>query len=123
MKLMKRNLSAIYYCLYLKKEALLDGDGYETGETRISYAAPVCMKCSVSPATGYAQLDMFGNLESYDKVLITDDTACPIDENTVLFVDKEPEYKDETPIYDYRVRRVAKSRNFISYAITKVTVS
>lgn len=35
--------------------------------------------------------NMFGNLESYDKVLITDDMSCPIDENTVLFIDKEPE--------------------------------
>ena len=67
---------------------------------------------------------MFGNLESYDKVLITDDMSCPIDENTVLFVDKEPEFSQEgVPLFDYRVRRVAKSLNNISYAISKVTVS
>lgn len=123
MKLMERNLSTIYYCLYKGKEALLDGNGYETGETRISYAEPVSLKCSVSPATGTAQVEMFGNLESYDKVVITDDIDCPIDENTVLFVDKEPEFNDGKPVYDYLVRRVARSLNHISYAIGKVTVS
>lgn len=124
MKLMKRNLFPIHYCLYKGKEPLLDDSGYETGETRISYEFPVSLLCSVSPATGYAQVNMFGNLESYDKVLITDDMSCPIDENTVLFVDKEPEFSQEgVPLFDYRVRRVAKSLNNISYAISKVTVS
>ena len=103
MKLMKRNLKPVHYCLYKGREPLLDDDGNETGEY---------------------QVNMFGNLESYDKVLITDDTNCPIDENTLLFVDKEPEFgNDGNPLCDYRVRRVAKSLNSISYAISKVTVS
>jgi hypothetical protein len=66
---------------------------------------------------------MFGNLESYDKVLVTDDMSCPIDENTVLFVDSKPGYNQGVPTYDYTVRRVAKSLNSISYAISKVKVS
>lgn len=123
MKLMNRNLTAVHYCLYQEREALLDADGYETGEYGVGYAEPVKLMCSVSPATGYAQVEMFGNLESYDKVLITDDMDCPIDENTVLFIDKEPEFKDGKPTYDYTVRRVAKSLNAISYAVSKVKVS
>lgn len=123
MKLMKRNLKPVYYCLYADRVPLLDDDGNETSEQRIVYGEPVKLMCSVSPATGYAQANMFGNLESYDKVLITDDMTCPIDENTVLFVDKEPEFRDGKPIFDYTVRRVAKSLNAISYAISKVKVS
>lgn len=123
MKLMKRNLTPVHYCLYEGRVALKDADGYETGEYGVGYAEPVKLMCSVSPATGYAQVEMFGNLESYDKVLITDDMDCPIDENTVLFIDKEPEFKDGKPTYDYTVRRVAKSLNAISYAVSKVKVS
>lgn len=123
MKLMKRNLKPVYYCLYADRVPLLDDDGNETSEQRIVYGEPVKLMCSVSPATGYAQANMFGNLESYDKVLITDDMTCPIDENTVLFVDKEPEFRDGKPIFDYTVRRVAKSLNAISYAVSKVKVS
>ena len=118
------NLKPVHYCLYKGREPLLDDDGNETGEYQVGYESPVELQCSVSPATGYAQVNMFGNLESYDKVLITDDTNCPIDENTLLFVDKEPEFgNDGNPLCDYRVRRVAKSLNSISYAISKVTVS
>ena len=123
MKLMKRNLTPIHYCLYKERITLKDADGYETGEYGVGYEEPVKLLCSVSPATGYAQVEMFGNLESYDKVLITDDMDCPIDENTVLFIDKDPEFKDGKPTYDYTVRRVARSLNAISYAVSKVKVS
>lgn len=123
MKLMKRNLSTIYYCLYTDRVPVMDDEGYETGEYTVGYGEATKLKCSVSPATGYAQADVFGNLESYDKVLITDDVSCPIDENSVLFVDKEPESVNNQPAYDYTVKRVAKSLNTISYAISKVKVS
>lgn len=124
MKLMKRNLSPVYYCLYADKQPQVDEEGYETGETQVLYKPPKKLMCSVSPATGYAQVNMFGNLDSYDKVLITDDMNCPIDENSVLFIDKKPEFNSEgVPLFDYTVRRVAKSLNSISYAISKVKVS
>lgn len=123
MKLMKRNLTPVHYCLYFERIPLLDNDGYETGEYKVGYGEAVQLLCSVSPATGYAQAEMFGNLESYDKVLITDDMTCPIDENTVLFIDKAPEFENGKPKYDYTVRRVAKSLNAISYAVSKVKIS
>ena len=120
---MKRNLTPVYYCLYSNRQPIVDDEGYETGEYEVVYGEAVQLICSVSPATGYAQVEMFGNLESYDKVLITDDMTCPIDENTVLFIDKEPEFENGKPKYDYTVRRVAKSLNSISYAVSKVKVS
>lgn len=124
MKLLKRNLSTIHYCLYERSEPILDNDGNETGEDRITYSEPVEFECSVSAATGYSATEMFGNLENYDKTLITDDMECPIDEHSVLFVDKEPEFDtDGRPLYDYIVRRVAKSINNISFAIRKVDVT
>lgn len=124
MRLMNRNLKPLWYCLYKGKEPVLDDDGYESGEKQPAYEEPVQMMANVSPATGYAQTEMFGNLESYDKVIITDDMSCPIDENTVLFIDTEPSFTDDgKPLYDYTVRRVAKSLNNISYAVRKVKVS
>lgn len=123
MKLMKRNLKPVWYCLYSTKATQKDDDGYETGEDGVSYGEPVKLMCNVSPATGFAQTDVFGNLESYDKVLITDDMNCPIDENTVLFIDKEPQVADGKLLYDYTVKRVAKSLNSISIAVSKVKVS
>jgi len=118
-----RNDSTFYYCLFDDTETLYDDYGNESG-LRTIYGEPVEMYANISPATGAAQTEQFGNLENYDKVIITRDMDCPIDENSVLFIDKEPEYSlDDDPMYDYTVRRVAKSLNSISIAVRKVNVS
>lgn len=124
MKIMERNKTSFWYLLYQGKERATNKDGDETGEKRVVYSEPVVMRANVSAATGYAQTEQFGNFITYDKVIVTDDMDCPIDENSVLFLDKEPEYdQDGNPLYDYTVRRVAKSLNSISIAVSKVTVS
>jgi hypothetical protein len=52
--------------------------------------------------------------------------APPIDEYSVLWIDKLPQLNEDgttdTP-YDYIIQRVAKSLNSISIAVSKVTVS
>lgn len=124
MKTMERNKVSFHYLLYKDKVPILDEEGYETSETQVIYEDAVAMRANVSAATGSAQVEQFGNFTSYDKVIVTDDLSCPIDENSVLFLDKEPEYtEDGTPLYDYVVKRAAKSLNSISYAVSKVTVS
>jgi len=124
MKLLNRNTRTIYYRLYEGQKDVLDEDGNKTGEKTVAYSEPKELMCSVSPASGKTQIEMFGNLDSYDKAVVTDDMKCPIDENSVLFVDKSPEEDaDGNPLPDYRIRKVAKSLNCISYAISKVTVS
>ena len=124
MKIMERNKQSFYYCLYTGKTAVVDAEGNETGESSLAYSTEVLMKANVSAATGYAQIEQFGSNEQYDKVIVTDDLSCPIDENSVLFIDKAPAYdNDGNPLYDYVVKRVAKSLNSVSYAISKVKVS
>lgn len=124
MKIMERNKTPFYYLLYEGKREITDSEGYETGEKTLVYSTPVLMRANVSPATGYAQTEQFGNFINYDKVIVTDDLNCPIDENSVLFLDKLPEYDaDGRPLYDYTVRRVARSLNSVSIAVSKVTLS
>lgn len=124
MKILERNKVALWYQLYDRKEIVEDEYGNETGGSRLIYKPAVKLRVNVSSATGTAQIEQFGNFAGYDKVIVTDDLTCPIDENSVLFVDKLPEYsKDGTPLYDYVVKRVAKSLNAIAYAIQKVNVS
>ena len=139
MKLLKRNLKSFYYCLYLDSEINKDEDNYETGEKRLIYAPAVKANANISVPSGNAYTAAFGNAAEYDKIIVTDDTNCPINENSVLFIDKEPENTDaqnneetaitvtettvSVPVYDYTVRRVAKSLNTISIAVSKVKVS
>lgn len=121
---LKRNQRGFYYCLYTGADEIVDEYGNATGEFPPIYAAPVYMKANISPATGVSATEQFGNLDSYDKVIVTDDMECPIDEHSVLFIDKAPEHSlDGALMYDYIVRRVAKSLNSISIAVRKVTVS
>lgn len=123
MKIMERNKQSFYYSLYAGSEPVMDEYGNEVG-TKTTYSDPVPFRANVSPATGSAQVEQFGNLADYDKVIVTDDMSCPIDETTVLFLDKQPEFNAEgMPLYDYRVKRVAASLNSISYAVSKVSVS
>lgn len=124
MRCMARNKRQFYYCLFKGIAPVVDDEDYETGDKLRSYAPPVAMRANVSAASGTAQVEQFGQFISYDKVIITDDMTCPIDEHSVLFIDKAPEFdSDGTPLYDYVVKRVAKSLNSMSIAVSKVSVS
>lgn len=121
-----RNKQEFYYCLYEGKTALYDEDENPTGEYEISYSNPVKMLANISQATGNTSLEQFGNSVDYDKVIVTADLNCPIDENTVLFIDNLPVVDDNGDYvfnYDYVVTKIAKSLNSISIAVKKVSVN
>lgn len=121
MRTMLINQRTFYYALYNGKQPIVDGEGYETGELKVSYKPPVAMRANISPNTGRTEIMEFGNLDRYDAVIVTDDMSCPIDEETVLFIDSEPTFDElGLPLYNYTVRRVAKSINMIAIAVSKV---
>ena len=81
------------------------------------------MWANVSPASGAVAQEMVGTLDGYDRVLVSDLPECPIDETSVLYIDKEPPTAADAPVaYDYIVRRVAKSLNILAVAVRKVRV-
>lgn len=123
-RLLKRNLKTVNYCMYKGEKFVEHSYDYDDGEPLVLYENAVPIEVNVSPARGDITIEQFGNSLDYDKVMVTDDMSCPIDEHTVLFVDKAPEYDAEgSPLYDYIVMKVAKSLNCISYAISKVKIS
>lgn len=123
MKTLARNMRQFQYCLYQGKTADTDANGNETGEYTISYSAVKTAYGNISPATGQSVTEQFGNLDNYDKVIVVEDPNTEIDEDTVLFVDKAYETDSSgNPLYDYIVRRIARSLNHASIAISKVKV-
>lgn len=118
MRALERNKTTLYYALPTGLVDVLDEDGLYTGEQEPSYADPVEVKMNISPATGRTVLEWFGVNEQYDKVLVTDDTDCPITETTILWIDSPT-----TEPHNYVVTRVAKSLNSIVFGVTKVSVS
>ncbi|MBO6092494.1 MAG: hypothetical protein J6P40_02550 [Oscillospiraceae bacterium] len=142
-----RNDTEFWYCPYdaTVQYIVIDENGNETGETAPRYGEAVKLWANVSPASGAAQFEQFGNMGNYDKVIVTRDMEFPIAENGVLFLDKEPEYVTVTayevvegnalyaddeavpvtyqlPKYDYIVKRVAKGLDAIAIAVRKVDV-
>lgn len=140
-----RNDRDFWYCLYDTAIEVTDEYGNVTGEPVLTYQEATPYYGNISAASGQAQVEQFGNLDSYDRVIVTCDMDCPIDEHAVLFLDKEPEYRTvvvghqtvidpETeqevqeditvsiPVNDYIVKRVAKSLNSVSIAVRKVDV-
>ena len=145
MRTLLRNKRKIYFCIWNGNVPVVDENGNRTGEFVPVYRDAVALNVNVSPATGASATEQFGNLERYDKVLVTTDMNCPITESTVLFVDKDPVYTEAdcyyiippsfpsddehvepvsytVPAYDYIVVRVSKSINSISIAIRKAPV-
>ena len=125
MRCMTRNKTPFYYALYTGQTEILDENENATGQYSVTYDNPVKMLGNVSAAQGEMQSRQFGDSESYDKVIVLDAIDTPIDEYSVLWVDTLPhtnaDGSTETP-YDYVVKKVARSLNSVSLAISKVSV-
>ncbi len=134
MKCMARNKVEFYYALYETRVPVFDEYGNPTGEYDVIHSYPIKYAANISSAQGEAITKMFGDNESYDKVIVVEQNSPNFDIHSVLWVDIIPELNDDgslvtddkgkiiTP-YDYIVKKVAKSLNSVTVAISKVNVS
>lgn len=93
------------------------GNVLKTGEKEIIYTEPIAIDLVVSPSTGVVAEEMFGGLQDYDKILVTE-KGCEINEHSILWI----EASTDEP-HDYIVKKVARSLNFVAYAVSRVEVS
>lgn len=133
MKCMSRNKVDFYYALYESREPIEDEYGNTLGESEITHGNPVKSSANISAAKGETQTRQFGENVSYDKVIVMDSEAPPIDEYTILWIDTVPQLNEDgslavdeegnviTP-HDYIVKKVAKSLNSVAFAVSKVSV-
>lgn len=134
MRCMQRNKIVFYYALFSERVPIVDEYGNATGEYDVRHGNPVKSSANISAAKGETQTRQFGENVSYDKVIAMDNDSPPIDEYSILWIDTMPELnadgslavdsegKVETP-HDYIVKKVARSLNSVSYAVSKVSVS
>lgn len=118
MRDVQRNKSTIYYALRTGSEEVVDEYGNVTGEFVEQYSDPVALKINIGVPKGTIELERFGLNGQYTRVLATTDTACPIVEDTILWVGigtDEP--------YNYVVKKVIPSINQLLIGIQEVTVS
>ena len=147
-----KNKQTFWYALYQGKKPLYN-EGLRTGEDDIEYSEWKQYSANISPATGQTVVEQFGSSEQYDKIIVTADIDCEIDENTILCLEIDPlehqnlinesgepflamvnrklypirfagnNEEEKSMVYDYIVRKKAKSLNSISYAISRVKIN
>ncbi|MBS6062740.1 MAG: hypothetical protein KH972_02595 [Peptostreptococcaceae bacterium] len=134
MQALKRNKVYFFYALYEGKKPILDEYGNKSGEYEIAYSKPTPCFANISAAKGETQTRQFGETEDYDKIIVLVQKSSQIDTHSVLWIDTQPKLDSDgnlekntkgeviTP-YDYVVKKIAKSLNSISIAVSKVNVS
>lgn len=123
MRTLERNKTTFYYATYSGTAMGYDKDGFMTFENAAGHSKWTSFRANISPARGESTAELFGNDIDYDKVIVTDDLTCPIDENSVLAIDMTVVEGTDVTAYDYVVKKVAKSLNFVQYAVKKVKVN
>lgn len=118
MRCQRRNKQPIWYALYEGQFDVVNDAGKQTGEKIQSYSDPVCVHMNVSAARGSSGVEIFGIDTPYTKTLVTDDMNCPIAEDSVLWIERDPSQSE----YNYIVVSIARSLDSIVYAVREVDV-
>nr|DAS09934.1 MAG TPA: hypothetical protein [Caudoviricetes sp.] len=134
MKTLIRNKIEFYYALFEEKIPKVDEYGNNTGEYEVRWQKPLKYLANISAAKGETSTRQFGESENYDRVIVMSNDSPKIDEYTVLWVDTVPKLDSNgllllnedgsvvTP-HDHIVKKVARSINSVSIAISRVNVS
>lgn len=128
---LNRNKQQIWYALFTGEAEEIDAFGQHTGRFAPTYTAPISTAINVREARGESFLAPNGIETEYSRRLVTCDMDCPLDIDTILWIDIEPyvtEIVDGDPVirnipYNYVVSGVAKSINNITYYAKEVNVS
>ena len=134
-RMLFRNKQPFWYALYDRTDTQTDEYGNEVNPHAV-YGNPAKLYGNISAAKGEVEARQFGDDDNYDKVIVLGDSATPIDENAVLWIDSEPEVNlwgelkvnangDYVTPWDYIVRKVGRGLpNFGSavIAVSKVNV-
>ena len=110
MRGLKRNETPVYYRRYIGMEDARDDYGHLTGEKVLSYADPVPISASVSPASGRVSEQLFGTSLDYDYTILSHDKELPVHEEDLILLGG----------CSCAVSRIAKSLNVLAIAVKRV---
>lgn len=119
------NKQPFWYALYERSEPILDEAGQQIGQKPI-YGHPIPYRANISPARGATQKNLFGINAEYSRVLNPLPLDFPMDELSILWIDRKPEIKPDGSTdtgHDYIVTEIAKSLNHKAYTVYRVNVA
>lgn len=126
MHCLARNKKTLYYALLKSKIELTDEYGNKTGQYELEYYAPVEWQANLRWDSGAVQLEGFGLNTSGTRRIVTSDLGCPIDVDTVLWIDRTPDLNGYSGAIkpNFVVAGVPeRSLNQVAYLLQEVNIS
>ena len=135
MHTLNRNKRDLWYALLTGKTELRNADGLLTGESEFTYSDPVKVRMSMSISSGannlgsqgMVTLEPYGITTAYTHRMVTEDMSCPINEESLIWIGKEPTETVNGEVrqvpHNFKVVRVARSLNHIISYVKEVDVS
>lgn len=120
MHALQRNKRKLFYALRTGETDNVDKNGNKTGTKTQTYGAPVEFNVNRSGGRGTAENDAFGANVIYTATLCTTDMSCPIDVQTIIWIDRDP---TKTPHNFVVAAPPITTPNGILIAIREVDVS
>lgn len=116
MRSLERNKQKFYYALYQGVTEATDSNGDYTGEQTITYGTPTAMYANIAPANGTAIIEQFGVDSRYTRLISTTDMGCPLDLQSVLWIDTT----DTTAPPGFKVVGIRRSINSLVIIISEI---
>lgn len=130
---MEINKSTIWYSnlVHGGNVPVRDSNGLLTGSVKQTYTTPTPVRVALSEsiglnnltAQGVAELRSYGVTTNYTHRMITEDMDCPINEESIIWHDRDPGDNPYDVPYNFRVVRVSKTLNYKMYYLRQVYVS
>lgn len=127
---MEVNKATIWYSNLVRNERIriLDADGLFTGEYGPKYTAPQPVTVALSEsiglnnltAQGVADLKPYGVFTNYTHRMITEDMNCPINEESIIWHERDPGDNPYDVPYNFKVVRASKTLNYKMYYLRQV---
>jgi len=124
------NETTIWYSNLVRGEKvpILDEHGLKTGDFMMKYTDPVPIDVALSEsiglnnltAQGVAELRSYGVTTNYTHRMITDDMDCPIDEESIIWHERDPGDNPYDVPYNFKVVRASKTLNYKMYYLRLV---
>lgn len=131
MHVLERNKQTLWFANKTDEGYVTDANGFKTGDKDIQYTEPVQVRMSMAISSGannlgsqgMAELEQYGIVSAYTHRMTTDNLNCPITEESLIWYRKTPgETFDEVP-HNFKVVRIARSDNHVTYYVKEADVS
>ena len=115
--MLNRLKKTFYWKNFVKYEDKTDKDGFLQGLAPV-YSETLSARANVSANIGSADMELFGHLLEYDRVIVTKQTDIELNENSIVWLDG----KQPPEPHNYIVVRKSVSNNVVTFALKRVEV-